>query len=76
MYTLTLSDDDARFLLDQLSRHAIRLEGELIHTDARAMQRELAAELSRLNQLRDAIAASASAPPPASVPIHVQAAPR
>lgn len=48
MVTMTLSEDDASFLLGEIARRAKDIERELVHTDARDMQRDLAAELSRI----------------------------
>jgi hypothetical protein len=48
MVTLFLSEADARFLGEQLGRQADHLENELVHTDKREMQRELAQEVERL----------------------------
>lgn len=48
---LDLTDDEARFLAQHLASHIQKVDNELIHTDARAMQRELAADERRLNLL-------------------------
>ncbi|MBX3199553.1 MAG: hypothetical protein KF850_36525 [Labilithrix sp.] len=48
MITLQLSLDDARFLCGQLGRHLERVDDELVHTDKREMQRELARDVARL----------------------------
>jgi len=50
-----LSPDDARFLHDQLVRHLQVIEDELIHTDRRDLQREIAADARRLRELIDRI---------------------
>jgi hypothetical protein len=42
---------DALFLHEHLTRDLERLESELVHTDKRSMQRELAAEVQRLREL-------------------------
>lgn len=48
MITLQLSHDAARFLCAQLERQLAHLDDELVHTDNRQMQRELAREVERL----------------------------
>ncbi|MBX3265035.1 MAG: hypothetical protein KIS78_17920 [Labilithrix sp.] len=48
MITLQLSLDDARFLCGQLERQLARVDDELVHTDKREMQRELARDVARL----------------------------
>lgn len=50
--TLSLSREDGRFLAQQLRRHLQTVENELIHTDVRRMQRELAADLARLEGIQ------------------------
>lgn len=45
---LELTEDEARFLAQHLQKHIQRVDDELVHTDARAMQRELAADERRL----------------------------
>jgi len=52
MVTMTLSDDDASFLLAEITRRAQDIETELVHTDARAMQHDLAKELERMEGLK------------------------
>lgn len=52
MVTMTLSEEDASFLLEEIGQRAKAVENELVHTDARDMQRDLAAELDRLQGLR------------------------
>jgi hypothetical protein len=48
---IDLSLDDARFLHQVLSRHLQEMENELVHTDNREMQREIAADTRRLREL-------------------------
>lgn len=52
MITMTLSEEDASFLLSEITRRAQDIEQELVHTDARSMQRELAAELEKIERIR------------------------
>lgn len=52
MVTMTLSEQDASFLLREITRRAQDIEKELVHTDARDMQRDLAAELNRIESIR------------------------
>jgi hypothetical protein len=67
---VVLSPDDARFLRAQLTAHLREIEGELVHTDARAMQREIADDARRLRELIERLAPLAGAdraphsPPP------------
>ncbi len=55
MITLTLSNDDAAFLLEHLIKHARHVENELVHTDKRALQSDIARDLERLERLRDRV---------------------
>jgi hypothetical protein len=48
---IDLSIEDARFLHQLLARHLEEMENELVHTDKRAMQREIAADAKRLREL-------------------------
>lgn len=48
---IDLSPDDARFLHQVLARHLQEMENELVHTDKREMQREIAADTRRLREL-------------------------
>jgi CBS domain-containing protein len=48
---LRVALDDARFLLAQLERHAIAVEDELVHTDHRSLQRELADDARRIRRI-------------------------
>ncbi len=57
MITLELTIEEARFLREQLSRQLAHIEDELVHTDARDMQRELAQELERLRALTNRLSA-------------------
>lgn len=53
MLSLQLTQDEARFLSNQLARGLRVLEDELVHTEAVAMQHELAVDLDRLRALYD-----------------------
>jgi hypothetical protein len=48
---IDLSIDDTRFLHQLLARHLEEMENELVHTDKRTMQREIAADTKRLRAL-------------------------
>jgi hypothetical protein len=48
---IDLSIEDARFLHQQLTRHIEEMESELVHTDKRDMQREIAADAKRLREI-------------------------
>ena len=48
---LELSQDEARFLSKHLARHIAEVESELVHTDSRALQRELARDLEHLRAI-------------------------
>ena len=39
---LALTPEDARFLREHLQRHIAQVDDELVHTDRRAMQHEIA----------------------------------
>jgi hypothetical protein len=54
--TLALSADDARFLREHLRRHIAQVDDELVHTDRRAMQHELADDLGRLKRIENQLA--------------------
>jgi len=56
MISLELSRDEARLLLRHLDARVRDVDGELIHTDKRALQVELAQELTRLSALRERLA--------------------
>ncbi|HVH46385.1 MAG TPA: hypothetical protein VM925_28785, partial [Labilithrix sp.] len=51
MITLQLTQDDARFLCTQLERQLAHIDDELVHTDKREMQRELARDVARLRSV-------------------------
>ena len=53
MITFDLDPSDAQFLTDQVGRQLDRLQNELVHTDDRALHRELAKDIERLTRLRD-----------------------
>jgi len=48
---IDLSIDEARFLHQHLARHLEEMESELVHTDQRDLQREIAADTQRLREL-------------------------
>jgi hypothetical protein len=48
---IDLSIEDARFLHQQLTRHIEEMETEIVHTDKRDMQREIAADARRLRAI-------------------------
>ncbi len=54
--TLDLSPEDVRFLADHLGRYMASLDDELVHSDKREIQHELATELERLRRLRERLA--------------------
>lgn len=51
MITLELTPDDGVFLAEQLKLQRRHIENELVHTDKRAMQADLARDLERLDRL-------------------------
>lgn len=51
MISLQLAPDEAAFLEAQLQRHVEHVENELVHTDHRRMQRELASDLAKVREL-------------------------
>lgn len=53
MITLTLSKSDATFLATQLAERARHVENELVHTDKRALQADIARDLERIEGIRD-----------------------
>jgi len=53
---LALSPEDARFLREHLQRHIAQVDDELVHTDRRAMQHEIAMDLERLKQIESQLA--------------------
>lgn len=48
---IDLSIEDVRFLHQQLARHLEEVELELVHTDKRDLQREIAADARRLRAI-------------------------
>ena len=46
-----LTEQEARFLAQHLAMHIAHVDAELIHTDKRAMQRELAEDERKLNRV-------------------------
>ncbi len=56
MVHLHLSRDNARFLMEQISVRAEHLDSELVHTDQRQMQRELARDVAQLRLVTDSLA--------------------
>jgi hypothetical protein len=61
MITLELNSQDATFLAGQLAARIDHLQYELVHTDDRALHRALAADLARLEALRQRLARQAKA---------------
>lgn len=56
MISFDLTEEDATFLREQLAIRARAAENELVHTDKRSLQADLARDLARLEQLRDRVA--------------------
>lgn len=56
MVHLHLSRDNASFLMREISMRAAHLESELVHTDKRQMQRDLARDVAQLRVVMDALA--------------------
>lgn len=56
MIRFELTRDDATFLSDNLAIRAREIENELVHTDTRSMQKDLASDLKRIERLRGEIA--------------------
>ena len=50
---LDLSPEEAAFLTQHLNRHIEAMDAELIHTDKRQLQRELAEELTKLKEIQE-----------------------
>lgn len=48
---LELSAEEACFLREQLARHIVSLDNELIRTDQHALQHALAQDIERLRQI-------------------------
>lgn len=65
---LDLTAEEARLLLLHLERHIKHVDDELVHTDSRAMQRDLALDerrlVSILRKLENGIGAAQSLPDP------------
>jgi hypothetical protein len=53
---LALSPEDARFLREHLQRHISQVDDELVHTDRRSMQHEIASDLERLKRIEGQLA--------------------
>jgi uncharacterized protein YPO0396 len=53
---LALSPEDARFLREHLQRHIAQVDDELVHTDRRALQHEIASDLERLKRIESQLA--------------------
>lgn len=56
MITLQLTNDDAAFLQEQITSRVRQIENELVHTDKRALQAEIARDLERLERIHDRVA--------------------
>jgi hypothetical protein len=50
---LALTTDEARLLLGHLTQHIAHMDSELVHTDKRELQRDLARELGDVRALTD-----------------------
>lgn len=50
---LQLSATEAAFLTQQLNRHIEAMDAELVHTDKRQLQRELASEVAKLKEIHE-----------------------
>jgi hypothetical protein len=48
---IEMTDDEARFLLDQMEKHINEMRDELAHTEHHALQHALAIDLDRLQNL-------------------------
>ena len=48
---LDLAQDEAQFLLSQLKSHLEAVDDELVHTDARELQRRLSQDAERLRSI-------------------------
>jgi hypothetical protein len=57
MVQIQLSEIDATFLCEQLKRHVTRLDDELVHTDKRSMQRDIAKDVDHLREVLSQIEA-------------------
>lgn len=53
MITIDLTNDDATFLGEQLANRCREVENELVHTDKRSLQAEIARDLERLERLHE-----------------------
>ncbi len=60
MIALQLSPEEATFLQAQLERHREHVENELVHTDHRNMQRELARDVERIRGLLERLSQAAN----------------
>lgn len=55
MISLAFTNDDAAFLAEQLARRVGQVENELVHTDKRALQADIARDLERLERLHERV---------------------
>jgi hypothetical protein len=80
---LNLTDEEARLLALHLTKHIKHVDDELVHTDKRSMQRELALDerrlVSILEKLEDCLASAGTTaqndvplPPPVPPPRHAR----
>lgn len=66
---LELSERQAGLLLEHLARQIARVEDELVHTEARQMQHELALETEQLRELYERLRRQVlSEPSPETIP--------
>lgn len=55
MITLEFTNDDAAFLAEHLTQHLRHVEQELVHTDKRSLQADLARDVEQLERVRDRV---------------------
>ncbi len=58
--TITLTPEEMKFLVHHLRERIAHLDDELVHTDKRELQRDLAREVQTLRTLTDRIGSNAS----------------
>jgi hypothetical protein len=66
--TFDLSTEEARLLERHLRRHLEEVEDELVHTDLRQMQAELAREIGALRGIEERLARAIEGSAPATKP--------
>lgn len=55
MINIELTIDDAAFLAENLTQHLRHVNNELVHTDKRSLQADLARDVENLERLRDRV---------------------